>query len=1233
MNHFERRGGAADGAGESFEVKVIALLFLRGHKRCQSFRIASNMEYCGAFDDVIFQYLLHDVWHTSFLQLKHKKSQTLPLKSFCMSGNDFDLLKYLQSYHTILQRFSPSSNHPVFGADLDHCSFFLYTNAVFTTKRQLPHGQKLCEDIHNSGGENGFVFGFSEENKEDKLVISLFEDLQRCQKSVKDICERNGDSKVLDDSLLLEIGEIMKSAKRSEIKMMLEKMKKQPTKQNLENLALNLNFISVFHSFLKNVKVLDGQSGAENLDAVIKKEIHEMCGTSEHETNDIFNELIQHVEEWWRRDTEYLTERTKFWKDIMQSRADRIVQLSEQKLQQLNSFNVIFRDTSIISLTHPVLNIVADRGCTILSCVKVRQALEAAGQTKYLFINVDALEHKEKDVLSLWPTRWCDTLVVDCGESAIENLKVLQRLTEKQKLILVSTIGLPDIYPLVHDICGFEEMHKITQNYILEKSVIFQSYNCQLRLLTGNNNALKRTITADIISQLLMDIHIPTFGKPLTKLDFDYVKRKLQKFNESDDPGVTPRSVWSLSERLFLLSADPGVGKTTFLTHMAIQSKEEDRSFWIIAITLNENSANLDKLSDTECSVEQAVEFLWEAAGKHSGSDFERALFWHAAQTSGKLVVLLDGFDEIYPTYTTKTLQLIKYLMDSKAAKLCLAFRPLVKDLLESELNASSFTLMPLTDNDQLQLLKSRWINCCVKSHVDKLMLRLSETKLMIIKSMNKREFNKGDFDFHILEYSHLLLDIISSKLSVSFCSIPLHVYLLATVFESYVTISIMDGIMYVPETINILNLYSDFVDIKLKLYYDAKKEDSKKRAAIEDDNELLREYFTDNYKIAGVLALLPDNLLKELHDTKLANKVSKFLKRIEDGKEKRGVVVQVIAGKPYFVHRTFAEYFAAMWFSENFSSNRTILRTIYFSESYTVFREMFDRMLSEKCHLHQLILNGNDEDLLPNVTMDINETDNGGRTALHFSALYQKIVYPAPKLSHKCSFVEILLHHAASIRVEDSVLGLTPLQYADRICNWPALSEMFEVRDIEPSHEELATKCQLKCCELCVVRRMHADVSMSLLVAVDSGNVDLALFLVSVGVDVDSRDEEGNTPLLVAVRNSYFGLVRALVEIGANVTVRNAVGETAIDIAENVAKCSSIKCEAFHHRFTLYYSGRYCVVLPIRNYHLLEFCYSRNIAYSLYPGWTYYSMFVKSFMRNSAISILKYLNGLPINF
>ncbi|XP_069687355.1 uncharacterized protein [Periplaneta americana] len=1234
MNHFQKRDGTADGAGQRFEVKILAFLFLRGLNMCRNFRMASNMNHCGAFDDVIFQHKRDNMWETSFLQLKHKKKSVQSMEIFAESRSAFNLMKYLQSYHIIKQQFSAANkNHPVFGGNFEHCTFLLYTNSVFSTKRELHHGCFLKDDIHNSGGSNGFVFSLSENNEEDEFVMSLLNEYAYCKQSLDSIHCRNGESIIIQPAIIQEISELLNSIKSTDLISLLENLKNRPLKQNLEKILEELDYVSSRSTFLNKVKVLDGQADVNALDDVIRRQIHETCRTNSDETNRIHKELIQHIEAWWRSGTEFITEEAEFWRNMMQSRIDRVARLSSLKLQQLNSINVRFRVSEITPMDGSVVNVVSDSGCTLLSCAKLRQMLDALDKPKYLIVDMSVIKHQMQEMLSLWPTRWCDTLIVDCGKSD-EGSSLLLELGHKYKLVLVTSSVIPGAKCVHFDTCGYMQMDEATQVVLLEKSIMFQGYEVLLKNVTENNVDLLNKVNAEMVLNLLEGVHCVEVGKPLQKPSYYYIKRRIKSCLDVKGPFPIPTSIWCLEDRIILISADPGVGKTTFIEQISLQSKETYPTFWVVRVKLNEHSAALNELSESDYSLEQALEFLWEVAGKKHNSEFERKLFWHAFHTSGKCAVLFDAFDEINPTFTTKTLNLIEAVSKSKIGKLCVAFRPVVQEILESLLDVSSFTLNPLSETEQKDLLQAYWIHCANQSNVRKLMMELSEEEIKNIRDIGMSSFNGGDTLEKLRYFCQRILSSTSSKLSNDFWSVPLHITLLAVVFESYLVVSMNDDGMYIVDEFDIIDLYREFVEKKLNIYCNEKKEEETKTSAIVDDNEVLRELFMENHKISGVVALLPANLLDELHNKELLSKTETFLKRMEEGKEKRGVVVQVIEGKPLFVHRTLAEYFAAMWFAENYHENRHVLEVVYFSDTNKVFREMFDRILSENCPLIQHILNRNVEAMLSIVSTDIKKVDSGGRTALHVSALYENFSFICVSPFPSCTLMDILLYHDPSLTAVDQVFEFTPIQYADRVCNNLVMGELFRSLNFDSDNIHLATSCQhvTPSCD-CITG--WKDLDSMLTNAVQYGNFDLVLKLLKSGANINSRNEYEETPLQVAVENNHFEMIRMLLEEGgADFTICNHRGESVIDIAREQVMNMKRNKLPFIQKCLMYYSENDNVLLPYRNWYLFQSYYSPQFAKLKFNSnaCVYQSMhrhlFVENLEHKIRILILKYLEN-----
>ncbi|XP_069687363.1 uncharacterized protein [Periplaneta americana] len=1238
MNCFEKRDGVTDGAGQKFEVEILAFLFLRGLNMCQNFRIASNMNHCGVFDDVIFQHKQDNVWKTSFLQLKHKRKSVQSMEIFARSTSAFDLIRYLQSYHTIKQQFSAAnSRHPILGGDFEHCTFLLYTNSVFRTKRELHHGHFLKDDIHNSGGSNGYVFSFSENNEEDEFVMSLLKEYQYCKQSLDSIHCRNGENVMLQPAILQEISALLNSVTRADLVSLLENLKNHPSKQTLEEILEKLDYVSSCNAFLNKLKVLDGQSDVNALDDVIKRQIHEACGTDSDETNRIHKELIQHIETWWRNGTEFITEDAEFWRNMMQSRVDRVDRLSSLKLQQLDRISVRFRDSERTPLDESVVNVVADTGCTLLSCAKLRQTMETLEKTKYLLVDVSVIKHQMQEVISLWPTQWCDTLIVDCGKND-EGASLLLELGHKYKLVLVTSSVIPDAKCVHFDTCGYMQMNETTQRVLLERRIIFQGYEVLLKNVTENDVELLSTVNAEIVLNLLEGVHCVEVGKALKKPSYYYIKRGIRPHLATSSPFSIPASLWCLQDRIILISADPGVGKTTFIEQISLQSKETYPTFWVVRVKLNEHSAALNELSESVCSLEQALEFLWKVAGKKHNSDFERKIFWHSFHRSGKCAVLFDAFDEINPTFTTKTLNLIEAVSKSKVGKLCVAFRPVVQEMLESLLDVSSFILNPLLRTEQKELLQAHWAHCANPSKIRKLFSELSEEEIKAIRDIGMRSFNGGDSLEKLEYFCERILSSTSSKVSHDFWSVPLHITLLAVVFESNLVVSMNDVGMYISNEFDIIDLYRKFVEKKLNIYCNEKKEEETKTSATIDDNEILKELFMENHKFSGVAALVPANLLHELHNKELVSKMAAFLKRIEEGKEKRGVVVQVIAGKPHFVHRTLAEYFAAIWFSENYHDNGHVLEVVYFSDTNEVFREMFDRILSENCPLIQHILNRNAEGILSVASTDINKVDAGGRTALHISSIYESYSFDSVSPLPSCTLMGIFLSYDVSLTAVDQVFGFTPIQYADRVGNNIVLGEMFQSYDFNLDDIHLATSCQ-HVNPSCGCITGYKDLDSMLLDAVYYGNFDLVLRLLNSGADVNSQNKRGETPLQLAVESRNFEIVRILLEeCGADFTVCNKWGESAIDLARKQTMDAKRNKLPAIKRCLLYYSERDFVLLPYRNWYSFQSYYSAQFAtlkYSSdvcnYPSMHRY-LFVESMEHKIDILILKYLENFQLS-
>ncbi|KDR20043.1 Serine/threonine-protein phosphatase 6 regulatory ankyrin repeat subunit B [Zootermopsis nevadensis] len=109
-------------------------------------------------------------------------------------------------------------------------------------------------------------------------------------------------------------------------------------------------------------------------------------------------------------------------------------------------------------------------------------------------------------------------------------------------------------------------------------------------------------------------------------------------------------------ERTFL--CEPGMGKTTFLSHMEHEIKEREPSMWVVRLNLNDHTSTLDSTEfEGEC-IDKCKKFLWEGAHskEQNALELEKKIFLHALEQTGVDTNISDGVLKWTPLrYAAKT--------------------------------------------------------------------------------------------------------------------------------------------------------------------------------------------------------------------------------------------------------------------------------------------------------------------------------------------------------------------------------------------------------------------------------------------------------------------------------------------------------------------------------------------------------------------------------------------------
>jgi ankyrin repeat protein len=534
--------------------------------------------------------------------------------------------------------------------------------------------------------------------------------------------------------------------------------------------------------------------------------------------------------------------------------------------------------------------------------------------------------------------------------------------------------------------------------------------------------------------------------------------------------------------------------------------------------------------------------FLWNAAHspEQDALNVTKELFHQALEQTGKMVIMLDGFDEISPDYSHKVEMLIRAIRDETATKIWISSRFPNRNSLENIMGKFALTLQSFSTENQIQFLKQYWGEVIEISN--KANLQMFAEQLLILCS---KCFSDKDREF---------------------TGIPLQTMMLGEAFFKDAQEYCCSGKLNLPEVFNLLSLFKKFTEKKFEIYFREKnKMDTSKPGVIS-----YKKDYVEKHIISALLYLFSLKIFNKLRGKIIARnlELTKWFLR-EVMLQKFGIITDTVDGKPDFINRCFAEYFAAKWFTDNFRGCEEFISNILFIPTYDVTRNIFDRMLAENSEIHGLVLNC-DIDALKEFLKKkthINILDKGGRTVLHLAASYNS------------PFMQQLLPiPGIDTNIPDEVLKWTPLRYADRTKSWMAMDILlqnganpedivFTRRKVKAQEWgqaavwECASKGHIKL--LGFMLNIGIQINESVKVP---GNFkenftiihrasycrqeEVVKFSVSRGADINLRDTSNNTALHLAAKSGSVGIINILLDNGMSVNLTNSNDSTPLHIA-----------------------------------------------------------------------------------
>lgn len=548
--------------------------------------------------------------------------------------------------------------------------------------------------------------------------------------------------------------------------------------------------------------------------------------------------------------------------------------LSSKINLKAENLNINFTSSGILLLVS---------NCVKLTVKAIYQQLQRDSKFKveslFVFARTSAVENeKTKDLLIkalnliTKPTvvfECDDDVSLDKLQSVTESLKATERIVfvvkaEGDGRFQTQTFSTINVKHLWND------FQPETQDILWNFNVIFQGKEIKLHdLMTIPSKALEEIPFCDLLRQKLQ------ISDPLkfNELDFFIERKFLAQSNEE----LNFDSV-SENRKLILMSDDPGAGKTTAFKMIALKLKEKFPSRWVVFVDLKKfiDVFEQNELADFTGKVKVA-KFLGEKIVNLE--NFELELF-HQLFNDNRVILLMDGIDEICPNYKDFIVQLLKAVKSFSTNQLWISTRPHLVNHLSQELNEEHVQLKPFTSIEQhnfyYKFYEHRNIATCdldryVKA-IEKLMSFLSKNHLF---------------------WSTITNDIISN---------PLFMRIAAEIYDDEAIQQTKSGKCFT--LCNLYLIYERFIEKKFSLWM------RKGRLSIGDQIEIHR----------SSKSVLRCHLKVALEQTFNDSKVNSLVEEsnLTDEQIFRVGLTTYTGFKLQFMHRTFAEFFIADFLFKN---------------------------------------------------------------------------------------------------------------------------------------------------------------------------------------------------------------------------------------------------------------------------------------------------------------------------
>ncbi|XP_063921132.1 uncharacterized protein LOC135135940 [Zophobas morio] len=473
---------------------------------------------------------------------------------------------------------------------------------------------------------------------------------------------------------------------------------------------------------------------------------------------------------------------------------------------------------------------------------------------------------------------------------------------------------------------------------------------------------------------------------------------ELEPFRTEGDC-VKENELCFIENKINLIVGEPGMGKSVLMR--SLKNKFSANYLTIIFYT-EDISAYLDfknKYSTTSYMLE---EYILHEKFKNM-KKFEKKILLMLMRRNN-VIYIWDGLDELSAPNIQVITDIILYLYKKNVCQ-WLTCRLHLKNYLEHKFNVFSKTIIQFSEEQQSAYIEERMKNA---NHTE-------ESIKNTIQKIKK------------LIIHHEILGI------------PLQIFMLTELFlknpDKYSNCS--------EDIFNIIDLYQYFLDEKFDIYYKKLyfKDYPQQIHYREEHKQDHKNARIKKYQKAALKTLVP-SIQKETNECK------EFLEKIKQEHDPVGIITEVtVETIPYFIHKSFAEYFVATYFVKKYESNNSAdtFRDVLFESTNRNIRFFFDLLLAKNSPAHVAVLYKN-INVLKSYNDELKDLrDLGERSVLHIACSWGQ-EYPAFQVhnNNEIYTIDISNHDSYSV-VEEDPKYADMLRYLLNICSPSEKDDLFK--------------------------------------------------------------------------------------------------------------------------------------------------------------------------------------------